>query len=330
MQLCLKLEEAHPPSGKKPVAVAIGVFDGVHLAHQKVIDDAVRCARETGGLAAVFTFSTYPIRYFQPEAPVNGLTPWPLRAALIAERGVDLLVAPPFDAGLANISAQDFIEKILHERIGAGHVFVGFNFCFGRNREGTCDTLRDWQGELFGRVEVAEPIKYQGEPISSTRLRKAVLDGDLDSVQAMLGRPYALYGEVVRGDARGGKLGIPTANFEVCEQAVPPPGIFGSRAFLPDGNVLLALTYIGSAPTFRGPDAGLRVETMLLGEVDDIYDHSLRVELLTRIRDEVAFSDPQALLAQIRQDEADFRAWLDRNEIPPPAQLRYPKACDAA
>lgn len=234
------------------------------------------------------------------------------------QRGVDRVVAPVFNEKMAEIRASAFICDVLQERLGATDVFVGFNFNFGRRREGTSATLASQNGSAFRVVDVADPIQYEGLPVSSTRLRRAVLDGDLFSVEAMLGRPYAFFGPVVRGDARGGPLGIPTANLQIQQQPVPPPGIFGSRAILEDGRSMPSLTYVGSAPTFRGETTDVRVENMLLGDAGNLYGQQLLVELLTRIRGEVRFESADSLVAQIRRDEQTYRTWLSMRRLPRP------------
>lgn len=316
MRLYTDLCDVTPPCQAEPTVVAIGVFDGLHLAHRKVIDWAVATAREEGGKAVVFTFSTFPSNYFCPERPVLELTPFPLRMELLAERGVDVVVAPPFDRRMASVAADVFIHEILKGRLGATHVSAGFNFCFGTERSGTSDTLSSESGRTFQHVQISSAVEYRGEPVSSTRVRKAVLDGDLAEANNMLGHPYSLFGRVVHGDARGGPLGIPTANVEVQRQPVPPPGIFGSRTILENGHSLPSLTYVGSAPTFQCDRDRIRVETLLLGEPGELYEQRILVEMLLRIRNEVAFSGPDELVAQIRKDEMAYRNWLGENPLP--------------
>ncbi len=316
MRLYTDLCDVMPPCHSEPTVVAIGVFDGLHLAHREVVDWAVATAREQDGRAAVFTFSTFPSNYFCPDRPVLELTPFPLRMELLAERGVDVVVAPPFDRRMASVAADVFIHEILKGRLGATHISAGFNFCFGTQRAGTSDTLLSESGRTFQRVRISLPINYRGEPVSSTRVRKAIQDGDLAEANGMLGHPYSLFGRVVHGDARGGPLGIPTANVEVQHQPVPPPGIFGSRTILENGNSLPSLTYVGSAPTFQCDDNRVRVETMLLGDPGELYEQRILVEMMLRIRDEVAFSGPDELVAQIRKDEDVYRHWLEENPLP--------------
>lgn len=317
MDVALCLHDFKSQNYPTPIAVALGVFDGIHTAHQKVIGAAVDCAKRLGGSALVFTFQTYPVAYFQPNAPLQGLTPWPLRLALIQQMGIDGVVAPPFDREIASIRAGDFITEILKKRLNASYLFVGYNFCFGRGREGTSDLLESMVGTGFEGVNVQNSVEIDGLPVSSTRIRQEIRRGNIYQTNRLLGRPYALYGQVVQGDARGRTLGIPTANVEIKEQTIPPPGIFGSRVILGPGVAIPALTYIGSAPTFRGKDSSVRIETLLLGQPGDLYGHYLAIELLTHLRGEIRFPDAAALVAQIRRDERAFWNWLALRSLPP-------------
>ncbi len=296
------------------VVVALGVFDGVHRAHQAILAECVERARKNNGTAAVFTFRNHPTEVFAPKHPALLLTPHPIKRAILAESGIDLLVAPEFDQALADMAPEAFIEDILGGRLSARGICVGFNFRFGRRRRGDAAMLSSYEGRLFKKVTVMPRHELDGVPISSTRIREDIICGDLTAAEAMLGRPHRLAGLVVHGEKRGRILGFPTANLEISNQPMPPVGIYGARVcFEPDFKEGIdSLMYIGSAPTFHpnGSNAPVRVEVFLMNWEGDLYGHDLYVEILCHIRDDRVFDDPAQLAAQIEQDRQFFVNWL--------------------
>ncbi|HPA46659.1 MAG TPA: riboflavin biosynthesis protein RibF [bacterium] len=299
------------------VSVALGVFDGVHRAHQALVLECVRSAREIGGVAAVFTFRNHPAEVLLPNENLSLLTPHSVKREILAELGVDLLVAPPFDRALAEIAPKEFVESILGQRLMARRIYAGFNFRFGKGGRGDAAMLQSYQGRLFERVHIVPMMKYDGLPLSSTRIREAVQAGDLDAVEAMLGRRYRLAGRVVTGDARGRILGFPTANLDIGKQTLPREGIYGARVFFQStaSKGVKGLLYIGSAPSFRqGPEpAPVRVEVFLMDWEGDLYNRDLFVEILCPIREDRFFENPSDLVRQIKKDRDFFLAWLEKN-----------------
>ncbi|MFH1739192.1 MAG: riboflavin kinase, partial [bacterium] len=252
-----------------------------------------------------------------PETLPLLLTPHVIKRSLLADLGVDLLVAPTFDRQLANIPPREFIEEILANRLMARNLLVGFNFRFGRGGHGDAEMLASYEGRLFNQVRVIPAFEFEGSPLSSTRIRQAILDGDLPTAESMLGRRYRLAGKVVPGDGRGRVLGFPTANLEVPNQAIPPAGIYGSRVFFEptSADAINGLLYIGSAPTFHtaAGEHPTRVEIFLMNWEGDLYDQELFVEVICHIREDKTFQTSQDLVKQIEKDRDFFTDWLYQN-----------------
>jgi len=301
------------------VSVALGVFDGVHRAHQALVSECVRSAREIGGTAAVFTFQNHPAEVLFPNENLSLLTPHSVKREILASLGVDLIIAPQFDLALAEISPREFVESILGERLAARHVYAGFNFRFGKGGRGDAAMLQSYQGRLFERVHIVPMMKYDGLPLSSTRIREAVQAGNLDAAEAMLGRRYRLAGLVVAGDSRGRLLGFPTANLDIGKQTLPREGIYGARVFFvaASSEGFDSLLYIGSAPSFRAGNEQrpVRIEVFLMDWEGDLYNRELFVEILCSIREDRVFNDPCDLVRQIEKDREFFLAWLEKNRV---------------
>lgn len=301
-------------SNKDQVCAAIGFFDGVHLAHRKIIEICKERARERGGASLVFTFQNHPSSVLAPDRSVPLITPYPLKRELIGELGVDALAAVPFDKEFSRISAESFIADILCQRLCAREIVVGYNFHFGHKRGGSPKLLEECAPEKFDRVLTVQPLEAGGGPISSTRVRQAVAAGELDEARSLLGRPHRLHGRVVPGDGRGRTIGIPTANIDAGGQILPPPGVYGIRVLLDAaGNEWRwGVMNIGVAPTFKNR-ASLSAEAHLLDFSGDLYGSTLRADLLVRIREERKFPNAEALIETIHNDIASFRQWTGEN-----------------
>jgi riboflavin kinase/FMN adenylyltransferase len=293
-------------------AVAVGNFDGVHRGHQALVAAAIARARETGGAAVVLTFDPHPARVLRPEAAPSALTTLAQKEELASALGIDRVVALVFDAGLAALSPEAFAGEVLQNALGAHHVVVGESFRFGRARLGDARTLEALGGRHGFDVRVVAPVLHGGRPISSSRVREALVAGDVDEAAQLLGRPYALDGRVVRGDGRGRGLGIPTANLAAEEQLLPARGVYAGRCRTPDGEWHLAVVNVGERPTFGGK--GLHVEAHLLDFAGELYGARLRLAFHARLRGEERFESAQALVERIQQDVRATRVLL-----PPPA-----------
>ncbi len=269
--------------------VAIGTFDGVHLGHQAVIDDA----------DTVLTFDPHPLEVLHPAALPKLIMPFAVKRDVIGGLGVEELVVIPFDEDFAQRSAEDFIEHVLVERLGAKKVSVGENFRFGAKAKGDPAMLRA-HSEFETRV--VPLVEVDGETVSSTRIRALVAAGDMAGARHCLGAPFMVEGEVVKGDQRGRELGFPTANFVPDDRlAIPGHGVYAAFA---DG--VPAAVNVGVRPTFES-GRGVLIETYLIDRDEDLYGRTLRVAFVERLRGEKRFPDVDDLIAQMHRDVEDAK-----------------------
>lgn len=302
--------------------VAIGNFDGVHLGHQSLLDEVKRVAQGApGARAAALTFDPHPTSYFRPEAKKLRLTTEAHKAQLLYAHGIEALVVLRFDAQLAGLSPEQFVDQVLVEMLGARHVVVGVDFRFGHKRAGDVSVLARLCQERGMGLSALEAVEREGAPVSSTRVRALVREGDLEGARALLGRCFDVRGEVVHGDARGRTMGYPTANVSVEAELFLPDGIYATRMRVLDGGGAwrAACSYIGQRPTF-GP--GPRTfETFVLdvadGERLDLYESKVEVEFLSRIRPDHAFESTEALVAQMDKDVAQARELIRARGMEP-------------
>jgi riboflavin kinase/FMN adenylyltransferase len=278
-----------PDAEPRPRHVAIGTFDGVHLGHQAVIDDA----------DTVLTFDPHPLEILHPAALPKLIMPASVKRDVIDGLGVEELVVIPFDAEFAHRSAEDFIDHVLVERLGATKVSVGENFRFGAKAKGDPEMLRA-RPEFETRV--VPLVEVDGETVSSTRIRALVAAGDMVGARHCLGAPFMVEGEVVKGDQRGRELGFPTANFVPDDRlAIPGHGVYAAFA---DG--VPAAVNVGVRPTFE-TGRGVLIETYLIDRDEDLYGRTLRVAFVERLRGEKRFASADDLIAQMRRDVADAK-----------------------
>jgi riboflavin kinase/FMN adenylyltransferase len=274
----------------RPRRVAVGVFDGVHRGHREVI----------AGNDTVLTFDPHPLTVIAPEAAPRLLTSLDRKAELLADLGVQELVVIPFDARFAAQTPQEFIDHVLVERLEATHVSVGENFRFGHGAAGDTDMLRS---DPRFETRVAHLREVDSEIISSSHIRALVMAGEVDHAARFLGYPFALRGEVVRGDQRGRVLGFPTANLVPDEALVcPGHGVYAARA---DG--VCAAVSIGVRPTF-GSGRSILVEAYLLDTDEDLYGRILQLDFISRLRGERRFESAEALVEQMTLDVEQTRA----------------------
>jgi riboflavin kinase/FMN adenylyltransferase len=267
--------------------VAIGTFDGVHVGHREVIR----------GCDTVLTFDPHPLTVVRPEAAPKLLTTFNVKRDIIAGLGVQELVVIPFDEGYREKSAEQFIEEILIEQLGAVEVSVGENFRFGKEAKGDTEMLRA-RSEF--RTRVAPLVEVDGEAVSSTQIRALVSAGEVDAAARMLGGPFIMEGEVVHGDKRGRELGVPTANLVPDERFVHPGhGVYAAWAH---GHA--SAVNVGVRPQFQ-TGRGLLVEAYLIGFEDDLYGETLRVAFVKRLRGERRFPSTEALVEQMKRDIAE-------------------------
>lgn len=290
--------------------VAVGNFDGVHLGHKALIGAVCLGAKKRGGPSVVYTFDPHPLKILNPSASPAMLTDFAQKAELLDSLGVDVLVRARFDHDYASMEPSWFAEDVLSRVLGASEVWIGPDFAFGRNRTGNVETLRETGARLGYGVRFHDPLMVRGGRVSSTWVRRAVSERDFTLASELLGRPFAVHGPVVRGEARGRKLGFPTANILHREECIPPPGVYACRALLDGGNGWLkAAVNIGANPTFGASKT--TVEAHLLDFSGDIYGRNVRIEFVKAIRGEIAFASVEKLVNQIGRDVADARAVLE-------------------
>ncbi len=290
--------------------VTIGTFDGVHLGHQQIISKITAGAHQAGLPAVIVTFYPHPALVLRKREDPFYLTTPEERAVLLGELGADVVITIPFTPEVASLTAYEFMSR-LKAHTGLSHLVVGYDFALGRGREGNAARLREIGAELGYTLEESGPVVLDGEAVSSTAIRACLLRGEIDRVNQMIGRTYRLTGRVVRGDGRGRRLGIPTANLSVwAARAIPGAGVYACHAVF-NGATLGAVTNIGIRPTFEEQPVPPRVEAYLLDFDQDLYDQELALEFVARLRDERRFPDVQALVAQIQADIVIARGILN-------------------
>jgi riboflavin kinase/FMN adenylyltransferase len=290
---------------RRPRALALGTFDGVHAGHRAVIGRAVGLAAERGLTSAVLTFDRHPLSIIDPSRVPRLLTSNEEKVRLIGELGPDELIMLPFDERMAALTPAEFCAGLLADSLQARAVVVGENFNFGAHGAGDAGQLRTCGAANGYEVEICPLVTEHGEPISSTRIRRLLHDGKLEEVREILGRPPSAAGLVAHGDKRGRTLGVPTANVDVEAGTIfPGRGVYAARAFVA-GAWYRAAVNIGHNPTFQSRDAPtthVTVEAFLLAFSGDIYEREIRLDFLHKIRDERRFESVDALVKQMRLD----------------------------
>ncbi len=294
--------------GDKDSALTVGVFDGVHRGHQRLIAKVVQEADAKGCLSGVLTFRNHPDSVLNPNFRPQYITSIEERIRLLQDLGIDFVVPIRFDLELANLRARNFAE-LLRNRLRMRSLVIGPDFAMGYKREGNAETLASLGAEIGFSVNVVDLLSEGGDPVRSTNIRQALAEGNVSDVAKKLGRNFAISGTVVSGERRGRTLGYPTANLEVEPQmAIPGNGIYATRAFA-DGKAHMAATSIGTRPTFNGK--GRTIEAFLLAFDSNLYNKILRLEFVQRLRDELKFDSVEALLNQMQLDVEQTRTLLE-------------------
>ena len=302
---------------KRAINLAIGVFDGVHLGHQRVIRQACEEARSTGGLAVALTFAPHPIRVLRPDQAPALLTSTSHKLALLQQQGLNACLLIHFDQAFAATTAEEFVAQIAFCR----HISVGTRFHFGHNRTGSPSLLAQLAPRYgFGVTEIKPVLTAAGEMISSTAVRQHIQAGNLDRAAAMLGRPFSILGTVEKGDGVGRQLGFPTANVNSHHEAFPPDGVYAcqvriveraSRPLLPTENgrdarsttqLFSGIANLGRRPTFSERSHQRILEVHLLDFNQDIYGQEIEVIFVSKLRNEQKFESVSALKTQIASD----------------------------
>ncbi len=283
--------------------VTLGMFDGIHLGHQKVIEKIVNLANKKNGKSIVLTFDRHP-RSFLSKTPQSCLTSLEHRLVLFERLGVDITVVLKFDKKIAETSAEDFIAEIMYNSLGAKAVVLGFNCSFGKDRRGDASMVCDFAHKYGFEVISCEPVEFEGEIISSTTIRKNIIQGNLQKAKGMLGRHVSVFGTVIKGSGRGKELGFPTANLNLHHEIRPPSGAYATKAFF-DGKEYKAITNIGTRPTFEENtyDDEPVVEAHIIDFNESIYGRDLEVQFLYKLREETKFENVNELKLQLERDK---------------------------
>jgi riboflavin kinase/FMN adenylyltransferase len=294
-------------------AVAIGNFDGVHLGHARLVERLRTMAKRVGGPAIVFTFDPPPVRLLRPHAAPELLVWTERKVELLSQLGVDATLIYPTNEAFLHQEARQFFDEVVRQRLGMKAMVEGPNFFFGHNRSGNVETLRQFCGEAGMPFEAVQPVEIGGEYVSSSRIRALVMAGKVAEAAAMLGRPYRIRGDVIRGASRGRQIGFPTANVGEIDTLLPGQGIYAARAFAKGGWHPAAVN-IGPNPTFG--EGHLKVEVFIIDFTGWIYDQPIQVDFLAQLREIRRFPSVDALKDQMAHDVAKTVEIVARANFP--------------
>lgn len=311
---------AAAPPALKGGAVAIGNFDGVHRGHQAVIETAKRAGAALPGPTVAMTFEPHPRSFFKPSEPVFRLTPQPVKARLLTALGLDGVIVLPFNAALASIEAEAFVDRVLIEALGARHIIAGFDFHFGRGRGGSPAFL-EAQGKLkgFKTTTIGPFMDESGAIVSSSLVREALERGDVTAANADLGWRWFVEGAVIHGDKRGRVLGFPTANMALAPDCGLRHGVYAVRALI-DGTWYAGAANYGRRIQFG--DGPALLETHVLDFAGDLYGRTIRIEFCGFLRPEAKFESVDALVAQMGRDVEEARAIVSAVLAAPRTELQ--------
>ena len=287
---------------QKPTVLTLGVFDGLHLGHQRIMQTVVERAKTANAHATAITFDPHPRAVLHPESAPPLLQTLDQRLANFEVLGIEQAIVIPFTQEFASNPAEDFLHDIVHDRLHAIEVYLGKGFAFGRGRGGNIELLRRMSEELGFFADEVPEVCVRGRRVSSSLIRALLSEGRVNLARRMLGRPYGVEGVIIRGNQRGRTIGFPTANLKPHNRVVPKNGVYAT-ATLVDGTWRRSITNVGVRPTFDdGSDVS--IESYIFDFDGDLYGDVLRVRFLHRIRDERKFSGIDELKAQIQKDTA--------------------------
>lgn len=291
--------------------VTVGTFDGVHAGHRAIIDTVADKAKERNARSVLVTFDPHPRNIINPgDAGIKLLTTLQERSEILEELGIDTMVVIPFDRDFSLLSSEEFVRDIIHEKIGVSEFVIGYDHQFGRNREGTIETIERLGKELGFDAYVVSKREVGAKTVSSTAIRNAISDeGNVEQAAEFLQRPYRLNGTVVHGDKRGKEIGFPTANIkpEHSNKIIPKDGVYAVKVRI-NGDWFDGMMNIGTRPTFDGKLRTLEVN--LFNFDQNIYGKEVQVRFFKRIRDEKKFDGVDELVAQLKQDEQEAKELL--------------------
>jgi len=287
--------------------LTLGNFDGVHLGHQAIFKKVIERAREINGTSIVFTFEPHPLKVLAPERSPMMLNTFHGKMQLLSAAGIEIVICANFTRTFAEQHPEDFARDVLFKQIGVREVYVGYDYAFGKGREGSIESLKE-MGRTFGfDVGIVEAVQVNDIVVSSSIIRDLISNGRVGEAATLLGRRYAIEGEVVHGSHRGQTLGFPTANLNIVNELIPAHGVYAVLAQV-DDQTIKGVASIGIRPTF---DAGpVSLEVYLFEFHKELYGKTMEVSFVKRLRGEVKFSSADALVQQIRKDVQEAQATL--------------------
>ena len=289
--------------------VTVGVFDGIHIGHQAVIQQVLTQAKKFKLASFVLTFDPPPLAFLAPERCPPALTTLSKKIEILEQLGIDAVVFARFDAYLQQMSPSTFVQQILLQRLHARQVIIGYDWQFGKGRSGNAGALKQLGNQYRFGVIIVGPVQLHGAPVHSTRVREAIAKSNLNLVSELLGRRYSIVGEIVQGEGRGRKIGFPTANIDAGNQMLPPSGVYAIQVKL-EGRVFDGVMNMGTRPTFEGEK--FQIETHLFDFQKMVYKKKIEIFFIEKIRDERKFPNPEMLVVQIKQDVAAAKAILNQ------------------
>jgi len=294
----------------RPTVLTLGVFDGLHLGHQLIMQTVVERARAVGAVPTVITFEPHPREVLHPESAPPLLQTFDQKIEALGVLGIEQTIVIHFDKSFAQIRAQDFLRDAVVDRLHAKEVYLGCGFAFGHDREGNIDLLRSVSQSLGFFADEVPEVRLRGRRVSSSRIREQLQQGRVNLARRMLGRPYGVEGRVVRGAERGVTLGFPTANLHPQNRVIPRNGVYVTATLI-EGQWRRSVTNVGTRPTFESA-AATSVETFVMNYSGDLYGDVVRVRFLYRLRDEQKFGSVDELKSQIERDVARAENYFKR------------------
>ena len=281
------------------ISIALGMFDGMHLGHQSIVNRAIELSKEISGVGAALTFKNHPLTIIDKEHAPLAIATSEIRRNVLQDMGVELLIEIPFTKELSRLSPLDFLA-LLRDNLAPKYIVVGKNFTFGYGGKGTGKMLVR-EGENYGFIaEICPTVRNGNKPISSTRIRALIKDGNLSEVNNFLGRPLSYIGKVISGDKRGRTIGFPTANLKLdANRAMLPNGAYAAKVKYRD-KIYNAIVNIGNNPTFNGKET--RLEAHILDFSKNIYDENIEIMFLAKLREEKRFADVEELKTALKND----------------------------
>ncbi len=297
----------------RPTVLTLGVFDGLHLGHQLVMQTVLERARAAGAVPTVITFDPHPRAVLHPESAPPLLQTFDQKIEAFGVLGIEQVIVIRFNRAFAEIEAEDFLRDVVGERLQAREVYLGRGFAFGRGRRGNIELLKEVSEQLGFHAEEVPEVRLRGQRISSSAIRKLLAEGRVNQARRMLGRPYGVEGRVVHGQERGRTIGFPTANLRPQNRVIPRNGVYVTATLI-EGVWRRSVTNVGTRPTFEH-DAEAAVETYVLNWSGDLYGDVVRVRFLHRLRDEQRFASVEELKRQIEFDRQRAESYFERGGV---------------